>query len=64
VYSVFQSDGVSAENAIEAPAQPGVQLRHMATATFNGHDGVQIAHIVNGTGDYVGTSHTPAFSSE
>ncbi len=63
VYSAFQTQ-VSAENAIEAPDRAGIVMRHMATATFSGTAGVQIAHIFNGTGDYVGPGHTPSFSAK
>jgi hypothetical protein len=63
VYAVFQTP-VTADNAIEAPTAPGVQMHHMVTTCFGGDGGSKITHIFNGMGDYVSPGHTPSFLAQ
>lgn len=53
VYSVFHANGVFAENAIETPTVPGVQMHHMVTLRLGWRGDNGIRHIFNGTGGSV-----------
>lgn len=53
VYAVFRHTPVVLDNAVEAPATPGVRFRHLVTMRLNRQPGSGIAHIVNGVGDPV-----------
>ena len=56
IYSYFRDAAVKLENAIEAPANPGIQLHHLTTIWLNGTAGSEITHIVNGNGGSVTSS--------
>jgi hypothetical protein len=49
VYSAFRA-AVVADDALEAPAAPGVALHHLVTVWLNGAAGSAINHILNATG--------------
>ena len=53
VYCVFKEAPIVAENAIEAPVAPGVQLRHLVAIRLNGQPGSGIRSILSGKGDSV-----------
>jgi len=55
VYCVFDNAVVS-ENAVETPTKTGVSLQHIVTLRFGGAAGSGITHIINGTGNAVGTN--------
>jgi hypothetical protein len=50
VYCVFKDAPVIAENAIEAPDTPGVQLRRLVAIRLNGQPGSGIRYILSGKG--------------
>ncbi len=57
VYCVFYRAPIVAENAIETPAAPGIQMRHMVTIRLGGGQrGSGINHVINGTGSPVITT--------
>jgi hypothetical protein len=56
VYCVFYAAPVVAENAIETPATPGVQMHHMVTIRLSGQKNSGIRHVINGHGDPVITN--------
>jgi hypothetical protein len=56
VYCVFYRAPVLAENAIETPTTPGVQLHHMVTIRLGGQKNSGISHVINGTGPAVVTT--------
>lgn len=56
VYCVFYAAPVLAENAIEAPTAPGVEIHHMVTIRLSGRKNSGISHVINGTGPAVITS--------
>jgi len=54
VYAVFnRTRDVSCFNAIETPANPGVNVYHMMDVYITGNGVSQVTHIINGTGDPV-----------
>jgi hypothetical protein len=53
VYCVFYAAPVLAENAIETPTNPGVQMHHMVTVRLSGRKNSGISHVINGTGPAV-----------
>jgi hypothetical protein len=54
VYCVFNRAPVLAENAIETPTGPGIQMRHMVTIRLGGGQrGSGINHVINGAGSPV-----------
>jgi hypothetical protein len=53
VYSVFRAGGIVADNAIETPTVPGVQLHHMVTLRLGWQRDSGIRHVLNGTGGSV-----------
>jgi hypothetical protein len=57
VYCVFYAAPVIADNAIETPQSPGVQMHHMVTLRFGGKAGSGISHVINNEGDPVITKH-------
>jgi CubicO group peptidase (beta-lactamase class C family) len=57
VYCVFNRAPVVAENAIETPTGPAVQMHHMVTLRLgSGRPGSGINHVINGTGNPVITT--------
>jgi hypothetical protein len=56
VYCVFYRAPVLAENAIETPTKPGVQLHHMVTIRLSGQPNSGISHVINGKGAAVITT--------
>ena len=56
VYCVFHRTVVVAENAIETPTVPGVQLHHMVTIRLTGQPNSGIRNIINGKGGSVITN--------
>ncbi|GMK44165.1 hypothetical protein PghCCS26_12920 [Paenibacillus glycanilyticus] len=56
IYSYFRDAAVKLENAIEAPANPGIKLHNLTTIWLNGTAGSEITHIVNGNGGSVTSS--------
>ena len=56
VYCVFYASPVVAENAIETPATPGVQMHHMVTIRLSGQKNSGIRHVINGQGEPVITT--------
>ena len=56
VYCVFYRAPVLAENAIETPTVPGVQMHHMVTIRLSGRQNSGISHVINGTGPAVITT--------
>lgn len=50
VYAVFHHTPVILDNAVEAPAVPGVKFHHLVTLRLNRQRGSGIAHIINGAG--------------
>jgi hypothetical protein len=56
VYCVFYAAPVVAENAIETPTVPGVQMHHMVTIRLNGLPKSGINHVINGKGPAVITT--------
>ena len=56
VYCVFRGAAVIADSAFEAPATPGVRLRHMITVRLEGLAGSGIEHVLNDQGASVITS--------
>lgn len=50
VYSYFTRAAVVADSAFEAPAVPGVKLRHLVTVRLGGQVGSGIANILNDRG--------------
>jgi len=57
VYCVFHRAPVVADNAIETPTAPGIQMRHLVTIRLGGgRPGSGIKHVINGTGSPVITS--------
>ncbi|MBI2510701.1 MAG: coagulation factor 5/8 type domain-containing protein [Opitutae bacterium] len=50
VYAVFHHTPVILDNAVEAPAAPGVKFHHLVTLRLNRQRGSGIAHIINGVG--------------
>ncbi|MBX3735278.1 MAG: hypothetical protein KF715_01195 [Candidatus Didemnitutus sp.] len=50
VYSVFHHTPVILDNAVEAPAAPGVKFHHLITLRLNRQPGSGIAHVINGVG--------------
>ena len=53
VYGVFTRTGAACFNAVEAPAVPGVSLKHLISVWITGQPGTEITHIVSGTGPTV-----------
>jgi hypothetical protein len=53
IYCVFHRTVVVAENAIETPTAPGVQIHHVVTIRLGGRPGSGINHVINGIGDSV-----------
>jgi hypothetical protein len=45
-----------AENAIETPGTPGVQMHHMVTIRLSGQKNSGIRHVINGQGEPVITN--------
>jgi hypothetical protein len=56
IYCVFYDAAVVAEDAIETPITPGVNMHHMVTIRLNGKPASGIRHVINGTGDSVITT--------
>jgi hypothetical protein len=56
VYCVFYAAPVVAENAIETPTAPGVQMHHMVTIRLGGKPNSGINHVINGRGPAVITA--------
>jgi hypothetical protein len=56
VYCVFHAAPVVAENAIETPTVPGVEMHHMVTIRLSGRPNSGINHIINGKGSPVITT--------
>ena len=54
VYSYFIQPGPILDDAIQAPARPGVRFERMVTRFLNGNG--QITHVVNGAGGTVDSS--------
>jgi hypothetical protein len=52
VYCAFRSP-VVADDAVEAPAVPGVSIHHVVTVWLDGAAGSAIAHVMNGAGGTV-----------
>jgi hypothetical protein len=50
VYAVFRQTPVILDNAVEAPAAPGVKFHHLVTLRLNRQPGSGIAHVINGVG--------------
>lgn len=50
VYAVFHQTPVILDNAVEAPAAPGVKFHHLVTLRLNRQRGSGIAHVINGVG--------------
>jgi hypothetical protein len=50
---VFFAAPVVAENAIETPPAPGVNMHHLVTIRLAGRPGSGINHVINGTGPSV-----------
>lgn len=54
IYAVFnRTHDVSCFNAIETPANPGVNVYHMMDVYITGNGVSQVTHIINGTGNPV-----------
>ena len=47
VYCVLRNKSVAAENGIEAPDKPGIQMHHVFTINLGGN----INHVISGVGD-------------
>ncbi len=56
IYCVFYAAPIIAQNAIETPTGPGIQMHHMITLRLNGQPNSGIAHVINGTGGSVITT--------
>ena len=57
VYCVFNRAPVVADNAIETPTGPGIEMRHIVTIRFSGGQrGSGINHVINGAGNPVITT--------
>ncbi|HZR19390.1 MAG TPA: coagulation factor 5/8 type domain-containing protein [Verrucomicrobiae bacterium] len=56
IYCVFYAAPVLAENAIETPDRPGIQMRHMVTIRLSGQKNSGISHVINGKGASVITT--------
>ena len=56
VYCVFYAAPVVAENAIETPTVPGVEMHHMVTIRLSGQPNSGINHVINGKGSPVITT--------
>ena len=57
VYCVFYRAPIVAENGIETPAAPGIQMHHMVTIRLGGGQrGSGINHVINGIGNPVITT--------
>lgn len=57
VYHVFHNEGVVAENAIETPELPGIQIHHAFTFRLaNERTAIGIRHVLNGRGEETATS--------
>jgi hypothetical protein len=56
VYCVFHAAPVVAENAIETPTVPGVEMHHMVTIRLSGRPNSGINHVINGKGSPVITT--------
>ena len=50
VYSVFHAGGIFAENAIETPTVPGVQMHHLVILRLGWRRDSGIRHVLNGAG--------------
>jgi hypothetical protein len=50
VYCAFKAPGIRSDHAIEAPAVPGVQIRHAVSIWLNGAEGTGIGNVLNATG--------------
>jgi len=50
VYCVFYAAPVRAENAMETPSGPGIQMHHMVSIRVAGQKDIGISHVINGTG--------------
>jgi hypothetical protein len=50
VYCVFYRAPVLAENAIETPEGPGIQMHHMVTIRLSGQRNSGISNVINGKG--------------
>jgi hypothetical protein len=59
VYCAFKAL-VQCDNGIEAPAIPGVQIRHAVAIWLNGAEGSGIGSVLNGTGGSVAKGKTKA----
>ncbi|MCX7050182.1 MAG: hypothetical protein NTX50_32440 [Candidatus Sumerlaeota bacterium] len=54
VYHVFKKAAIVAENAVETPASPGIQMRHLMTFRLGGgKPGSGIRNVINGQGGEV-----------
>ena len=60
VYCAFRAAPIQCDNGIEAPAAPGVQIRHAVSIWLNGVDGSGIGSVLNGTGGSVAKGKTKA----
>ncbi len=57
IYGVFTRTETTCLNAIEAPALPGIAIKHIIVVWITGQPGTEISHIVNGEGPTVGQAH-------
>jgi hypothetical protein len=56
IYCVFYAAPVLAENAIETPNHPGIQMHHLVTIWLSGQKNSGISHVINGQGGSVITT--------
>jgi hypothetical protein len=54
VYCAFHGGPVVADNAIETPTAPTIQMHHMIAVRLGGRSGGSISHVINGTGPVSG----------
>ena len=62
VYCVFDN-AITSANAVETPTAAGVKIQHIVTLRFGGAGGSGINHIINGTGNAVGSNAMSARSA-
>jgi hypothetical protein len=59
VYSAFRQV-ITAADGFEAPTAAGVSLHHLVTVWLNSTPGSGITHVLNATGNAVGSSNSTA----
>ena len=58
VYCYFRDAPVRADNAVEAPAVPGVRFHHLTTVWLDGNPDSEISHIIDGLGGRASASRS------